>query len=166
MKKYASNILIYIAALFGIVAFVCFFSSPLQYKDVIKGTWSAYNVKAYVGETVQGVTVYKGTSYPIIGFVVPLILSIFLIIESFKPSLSERLTIINSLFAVLFFISAVLVLLTKELFLSVNGLGEIQTIRNGLGPILSAICSFFAGIILLIVTWMPGQEPVDFIETN
>lgn len=163
MKRYASNILIYIAALLGVVAFVCLFSSPLSIYSEIRHTWSAYNVKAYIGEQSQGITVYKGSFYPVIGFSLPFILSIFLILESFKPSLGGRLAIINTILAIIYFLSAVLVLLTKELFLIANGLGDTLTIRNGVGPILSAICSCLAGVILLIVTWVPGQKPVDFI---
>ena len=163
MKRYASNILIYIAALFGLVAFVALFSSPLRSYDPIREAWFAYNVKAYLGEQSQGITVYKGSFYPVIGFVVPFILSIFLIIESFKPRLGTRLAVINTILAIIYFLCAVLVLLTKELFLIANDYGDTLMIKNGVGPILSATCSCLAGVILLVVTWMPGQKPVDFI---
>ena len=169
MKKYMNNILIYIAALFGIVAFVGLFASPLQSFNGIKGTWSAYNVKAYLGETIkQGdetIKVYKGTIAPIFGFIVPLLMSIILIIESFKPAWNAKIAAINTIIALLFFASAVLVLLTKELFLEANNLGNTNTIRNGGGPVWSAICSTLAGIILLVVTWKPGKKKeLDYIE--
>ena len=163
MKKYASNILIYIAALFGIIAFIGVFASPLQSYNEIKDAWVAYKVKAYIGEVSQGTTVYNGNFFPAIGYIVPFVLSIFLIIESFKPSLRERIAAINTIFAILYFLSAVLVLLTKELFLNANSFGDTLLIRNGVGPILGAVCSSLAGVILLVVTWMPGQKPVDFI---
>lgn len=163
MKRYASNILIYIAALFGIIAFIGMFSSPLQSYNEINDAWVAYKVKAYIGEVSQGVKVYNGTFYPIIGYTVPFVLSIFLIIESFKPSLRERIAAINTILAILYFLSAVLVLLTKELFLNANNFGDTLLVRNGVGPIMAAICSSLAGVILLVVTWMPGQKPVDFI---
>ena len=164
MKKYLSNILIYLAALCGIVAFISLFATPLQSYNSIKDTWSAYNVKAYLGETSAGVQVYKGSFIPIIGFIIPFLLSIFLIIESFRPELNGRLAAINTIFAVLYFLSAVLVLLTKEMFLSVNGFGDTTYIRNGAGPVTSAVCSGLAGVILLIVTWMPWKKDIDFIE--
>ena len=154
MRKYLSNVLIYIAALCGIIAFVGLFSSPLQ----------IYNVKAYLGEVNDGVTVYRGTIGPIFGFILPLIMAVFLILESFRPKLSSRLTAINTMFAVLFFLSAVVVLLTKELYLRVNELGDSVDIRNGTGPILSASCSSLAGILLLIVCWVPGIKSIDFIK--
>ena len=169
MKKYMNNILIYIAALFGIIAFVGLFASPLQSFNSIKGTWSAYNVRAYMGETIkQGeetVKVYKGVIAPIFGFVIPLMMSIILIIESFKPAWNAKIAAINTIIALLFFTSAVLVLLTKELFLNANHLGDTNTIRNGGGPVSSAICSTLAGIILLVVTWMPRKrKELDYIE--
>ena len=169
MKKYMNNILIYIAALFGIIAFVGLFASPIQSYNAIKGTWSAYSVKAYLGESVkQGdevIQVYKGTIGPIFGFVVPLLMAIILIIESFKPAWNAKIAAINTIIALLFFASAVLVLLTKELFLAANNLGDTTTIRNGGGPVSSAICSTLAGIILLVVTWMPRKKKeLDYIE--
>ena len=169
MKKYMNNILIYIAALFGIIAFVGLFASPLQSFNSIKGVWSAYSVRAYIGETVkqsgETIKVYKGTIAPVFGFAVPLAMAIILIIESFKPKWSGRIAAINTIIALLFFASAVLVLLTKELFLAANNLGDTNTIRNGGGPVSSAICSTIAGIILLIVTWMPRkQKELDYIE--
>ena len=164
MRKYLSNVIIYIAALCGIIAFVGLFSSPLQIYNDISGTWSVYNVKAYLGEVNDGVTVYRGTIGPIFGFVMPLIMAVFLILESFRPKLNSKLTAINTMFAVLFFISAVMVLLTKELYLRVNELGNSVDIRNGTGPILSASCSTLAGILLLIVSWVPGIKSIDFIK--
>ena len=166
MKRYLSNILIYVAALFGVIAFIGLFACPLQHYDSIKDTWSNYNVKAYLGVVQSGVKVYKGTFVPIIGYVLPLLMSIFLIIESFKPSLSGKLTLINTLFAVLYFISAILVLLTKELWLNANNFGTTNEIRNGSGPIMASILSCLAGIILLIVTYMPGRKEIDFIDRN
>lgn len=160
-----NNILIYIAALLGVIAFIGLFASPLQFKDTIKGTWSAYTVRAYLGETVKGETIYKGTITPIFGFVFPFLMSIVLIIESFRPAWSAKIAVINTIFALIYFASAVLVLLTKELFLVANNLGNTLTIRNGAGPISSAICSASAGIILLIVSWMPRKRrDIDFIE--
>ena len=164
MRKYLSNVLIYLAALCGIIAFVGLFSSPLQIYNELNGTWSVYNVKAYLGEVNDGVTVYRGTIGPIFGFILPLIMAVFLILESFRPKLSSRLTAINTMFAVLFFLSAVVVLLTKELYLRVNELGDSVDIRNGTGPILSACCSSLAGILLLIVCWVPGIKSIDFIK--
>lgn len=164
MKNYLSNILIYLAALLGIVAFVSLFATPLQSYNEIQGTWTSYNVKAYLGETSGGIQVYKGSFIPVIGFIVPFLMSIFLIIESFKPELGGRLAFINTGFAIMYFLSAVLVLLTKEMFLSVNDFGETMFVRNGPGPISSAICSFVAGIILLIVAWVPSRKKIDFIE--
>lgn len=170
MKKYMNNILIYIAALFGLVAFIGLFASPLQSFNSIKGTWSAYSVKAYLGETsktAEGeiMVIYKGTIAPIFGFILPFLMAIVLIIESFRPAWNAKLAVINTILALLFFASAVLVLLTKELFLAANGLGDTPVIRNGGGPVSSAICSATAGVILLVVTWMPRkQKEIDFIE--
>ena len=165
MKKYMNNILIYIAALLGIIAFIGLFASPLQTYNSIKGTWSAYNVKAYLGETTNGVVVYKGTIAPIFGFVFPFLMAIVLIIESFRPAWNAKLAAINTVFALLFFASAVLVLLTKELFLSANNFGDTTVLRNGGGPVSSAICSGAAGVILLFVAWAPRKrKEIDFIE--
>ena len=170
MKKYMNNILIYIAALFGLVAFIGLFASPLQSFNSIKGTWSAYGVKAYLGETVKNtsgetIVIYKGTIAPIFGFILPFLMAIVLIIESFRPAWNAKLAVINTILALFFFASAVLVLLTKELFLGANGLGDTTVIRNGGGPVSSAICSTIAGVILLVVTWMPRKKKeIDFIE--
>lgn len=170
MKKYFNNILIYIAALLGIIAFIGLFASPLQSFNSIKGTWSAYSVKAYLGETTKNaagetIVVYKGTIGPIFGFIIPLLMAIVLIIESFRPAWSAKIAVINTIFAFLFFGCAVLVLLTKELFLGANNLGDTTTIRNGGGPVSSAICSGIAGVILLVVSWMPRKrKEIDFIE--
>ena len=170
MKKYMNNILIYIAALFGIVAFIGLFASPLQSFNSIKGTWSAYSVKAYLGEISKNAAgettvIYKGTIAPIFGFIFPFLMAIVLIIESFRPAWNAKLAAINTILALLFFACAVLVLLTKELFLGANGLGDTTLIRNGGGPVSSAICSTTAGVILLVVTWMPRKKKeIDFIE--
>lgn len=164
MKRYVRNILIYLAALFGIVAFLGLFSSPLKSFNEIKGTWSVYNVRAYLGETVNEVQVYKGTFVPVFGYVIPFLLAIFLIIESFQPSWGRKLTVINTLLAIIFFICSILVLLTKELFLNVNNLGDTIYIKNGNGPITSSLFSMLAGVLLLLVTWVPGKKNITFIE--
>lgn len=163
MKKYMSNVLIYIAALCGIIAFIGLFASPLQIQNE-HGGWSAYNVGVYFGDT-KG-SVYKGVALPIFGYIFPFLMSIFLIIESFKPELDNRLTIINTILAILYFASAVLVLLTKELWLEKNGFGETTYIRNGAGPLMAAILSSMAGILLLIVTWVPSRKKIDYIESK
>ena len=164
-----NNILIYIAALFGVIAFVGLFATPLQSFNSIKGTWQAYSVKAYLGETIkqngETIKVYNGTIAPIFGFIVPFLMAIVLIIESFKPTWNAKIAAINTIIALLFFASAVLVLLTKELFLEANDFGETTILRNGGGPLTSAICSTIAGIILLVVTWMPRKrKELDYIE--
>ena len=164
-----NNILIYIAALLGIVAFIGLFASPLQSFNSIKGTWSAYSVKAYLGETTkeggETIVIYKGTIAPIFGFIFPLLMSIILIIESFRPAWSAKIAVINTILALFYFACAVLVLLTKELWLSANNLGDTTTIRNGGGPVSSAICSTLAGIILIVVSWVPRKrKELDFIE--
>ena len=161
MRKYMSNVLIYVAALCGIIAFIGLFASPLQIQNG-QGGWAAYNVSVYLGDT-KG-SVYKGVVLPIFGYIVPFLMSIFLIIESFKPELDNRLPIINTLLAILYFLSAVVVLLTKELWLQANGFGEMTEIRNGAGPIMAAILSFCAGALLLIVTWVPSRKQIDYID--
>ena len=163
MKKYMSNVLIYIAALCGILAFVGLFASPLQIVNE-HGGWSAYNIAVYLGDT-KG-SVYKGVMLPIFGYIIPFLVSIFLIIESFKPELDNRLTVINTFLAIIYFASAVLVLLTKELWLKANDLGETTIIRNGAGPLMAAILSSLAGILLLIVTWVPSRKQIDYIDTK
>ena len=161
MKKYMNNILIYIAAVLGVAAFIGLFASPLQLYDSVKNTWSAYPVKAYLGEA----GIYKGTIAPIFGFIFPFLFAIVLIIESFRPAWNAKLAAINTVLALLFFACAVLVLLTKELFLGANNFGDTPDIRNGGGPVSSAICSASAGVILLVVTWMPRKrKEIDFIE--
>lgn len=163
MKKYMSNVLIYVAALCGIIAFIGLFASPLQIQNE-HGGWSAYNLGVYFGDT-KG-SVYKGVVLPIFGYIVPLLMSIFLIVESFKPQLDNRLTIINTFLAILYFASAILVLLTKELWLVKNDFGEMVSIRNGAGPIMAAILSFLAGVLLLIVTWVPSRKKIDYIDSK
>ena len=165
MKNYLSNVLIYVAALCGIIAFIGLFATPLQSFDSIHGTWSSYNIRAYLGDGKIGA--YKGTVFPIFGYIIPLLMSIFLIVESFKPSLDKRVAFINTVLAILYFFSAILVLLTKELWLKANDLGETDLIRNGWGPIMAAISSCAAGILLLIVSWMPGRrKKINYIETH
>lgn len=164
MKRYVKNILIYLAALMGVFAFIGLFSSPLRSYDAIKDAWSVLNVKAYIGSTEKDVVVYKGTIAPIFGFVLPMLISIALIIESFQPSWNKKISAINTIFALFYFMSAVLVLLTKELFLSVNEFGDTYQIRNGVGPIFSSICSAIAGCLLLVVTYVPSSKQINFIE--
>lgn len=160
MKTYVKNILLYLVALLGLLAFIALFSNPLQSYDEIKGTWSIITLRAYLGDNVS----YKGAGLPVVGFVIPLVLAIVVIIESFKSKWLARLKVINTFIAVLFFISAVLVLLTKECFLSVNDLGETQLLRNGGGPIFSAVCSSLAGALCLFVSWFPSKSSIQFIE--
>lgn len=164
MKRYVKNILIYIAALLGVFAFIGLFSSPLRSYDSIRGTWAVLNVKAYLGEVEDGITVIKGTVAPIFGFIIPMLISIALIIESFQPSWNKKISAINTIFAILYFMSAVLVLLTKELFLNVNNLGDTYQLKNGGGPIFSSICSCIAGCLLLVVTYVPSSKQINFIE--
>ena len=104
MKKYAKNIVLYLAALCGLLAFAGMFTNSLKIYDSIKDSWSIYNVKAYIGESINGHVVYKGAIIPIFGFVLPLLLSIALIIESFKAKWVGKLKKINTSFAVLYFI--------------------------------------------------------------
>lgn len=164
MKRYVSNVLIYLSALFGLIAFIGLFASPLKIFDEINHSWTVYSVRAYLGETNGGNVAYKGTFLPVIGFVLPLIISIILIIESFQPSWNKKLKVINTVLAIVFFISAILVLLTRETFLKVNELGDTDLLRNGSGPIMSAVFSFCAGILVLVVAWFPNQGELKFIE--
>lgn len=164
MKPYVKNILCYLVALLGLLAFISMFSSPLKSFDDIKGTWNVFNVRAYLGETSGGKTIYKGTIVPVFGFVIPLVCAIILIIESFKPSWGKNIKGINTFMAVIFLFCALAVLLTKELFLYVNDYVETDNLRNGSGPIFSALCSTAASIILLLVTWFPSKTPIKFIE--
>ncbi len=164
MKRYVKNILIYIAALFGIVAFLCIFSSPLKIYDSVIGRWYNYPLKAYLGKSSKDIPVYKGTVLPIIGFVLPMLMAIVLIVESFKPSWSKSINVVNSILAILYFISAIFILLTKELILRKNNLGDTPLIKNGFGLIMAAVLSTLAGILLLLVTWIPSHKNIDFIE--
>lgn len=161
MRRYLSNILIYIAALCGIIAFIGLFASPLLIFNE-HGGWSAYNVGVYFAET--GTSVYKPVTLPIFGYIVPFLISIFLIIESFKPELEARLTVINTVLAILYFFSAILVLLTKELWLVANDYGETTIIRNGSGPIMAATLTCLAAILLLVVTYLPSKTKIDYID--
>lgn len=164
MKTYVKNILCYLVALLGLLAFIAMFSTPLETYDGVKGIWYAYKVKAYTGETANNVKLYHGSAVPLIGFITPLICGLVLIIESFQPSWGKKSSIINTIMVVLFFFSAILVLLTKELFLNANELGEYLKIRNGTGPVFSAICSAIAGLILLFVTYFPSKSQMEYIQ--
>lgn len=164
MKRYVKNVLIYLAALFGVVAFLCIFSSPLRIYDSIKDTWYNYPVRAYLGKTSKTIHVYSGTVLPIIGFALPLLMSIVLIVESFKPSWSKSINVVNTILAIFYFVCTVFVLLTKELYLHGNNLGDTLLVKNGFGPIVAAILSTIAGILLLFVTWFPSDKNIGFIE--
>lgn len=164
MRPYVKNILLYIAALLGLLAFIALFSNALQSYDSVKDSWSSCNVRAYLGESIGNEQVYKGAVLPIFGFIIPLLIAIALIIESFHPSWLKNIKVINTIFAVLFFTSAILVLLTKEVFLDANELGDTTLLRNGSGPIFSACCSSVAAILVLLVTWVPSTTTIKFIE--
>ncbi len=165
MRQYARNILIYLVALLAIIAFISLFSNSLSNYDSVRDSWSAYKVNAYIGEkTETGAVIYKGTIIPVFGFVLPLAIAIVLFLESFKKSWSGSLKVLNTALAVILFLCVLCVLLTKELFLSINGLGESTTLRNGAGPIVSAISSSIAGILLLFATWLPFKSDIKFID--
>lgn len=164
MRSYVKNILIYVVAILSLVAFLALFSNSLEIFDKIKGAWSSYKVNAYLGEEVNGVRIYKGATLPIFGFVFPLLITVLLIVESFRHSWSGYVKAINTVVSIVLFVSALFVLLTKEIFLSVNGLGEVVILRNGLGPIMSAVCSFVGGVLLLFVTFFPLKQDMKFIE--
>ena len=131
-----------------------------------KGTLTRKEIRFWIeGLTSGSIPDYQSSA---------LAMAIVLIIESFRPAWNAKLAVINTILALLFFTSAVLVLLTKELFLQANEWGNglviidgetVFAIRNGGGPVSSAICSAIAGIILLVVTWMPRKrKEIDFIE--
>ena len=160
MRQYVRNIFIYLVALLAIISFISMFSSALYIYDSIKGTWAIYKVKAYIGE--EGV--YRGSILPVFGFVLPLVIAIVLIVESFKKSWSGNLKVINTILAIILFLCVLLVLLTKELFLSVNGFGDTVILKNGSGPIVSAITSFCGGILLLLASWLPFKTDIKFID--
>ena len=164
MKTYVKNILCYLVALLGLLAFIAMFSTPLETYDEVKEVWYAYRVKAYVGEAVNNIKIYNGSALPIVGFITPLICGLILIIESFQPSWGKKASVINTIMVVLFFVSSILVLLTKELFLNANNLGENINIRNGTGPVFSAICSALSGLILLFVTYFPSKSQMEYIQ--
>ncbi len=164
MRQYLRNILIYLAALFAIVAFVGLFANSLEIYDSVNRTWITYKVNAYLGEKSETYQVYKGTIIPIFGFVLPLAIAIILIVESFKKSWSGNLKLINTALAVILFLCVLCVLLTKELFLTVNHLGETEVLRNGTGPKLAAIASCVGGVLLLLATWLPFKGDIKFIE--
>lgn len=160
MKQYFRNILIYLVALLAIIAFISVFSNAIEIYDSVRDTWVNYKVNCYIGK--EGV--YKGTIIPVFGFAFPLVIAFVLIVESFKKSWSGNLNIINTVLAVILLLCAVCVLLTKELFLTVNNLGESVALRNGQGPIVSAIASFIGAILLLLATWLPFKTDIKFIE--
>lgn len=164
MRQYIRNILIYLAALLCILSFISIFSNAIDIFDNLKHSWSSYKVNAYLGDKKNGQMAYKGTIIPVFGFVIPLIISIILIIESFKKSWSSYLKAINTVLGVILFICAILVLLTKELFLGINNLGETVILRNGIGPTLSAVLSILGMILLLFGTWLPFKSEIKFIE--
>lgn len=164
MRQYVRNIIIYLVALFGIVAFIALFANAIQIYDTLKGSWSPYKVNAYLGEKSASGVVYKGTILPVFGFVLPLVIAIVLIVESFKKSWSGSLKALNTSFAIILFFCVLAVLLTKELFLSINGFGQTQNLRNGVGPTVSAISSFAGGILLLFATWLPFKTDIKFID--
>ena len=160
MRQYARNILIYLVALLAIIAFIALFANSLEIYDSVRDSWVAYKVKAYLGEE----NIYKGTIIPIFGFVLPLLISVVLIVESFKKSWSGNLKVINTALAIILFLCVLCVLLTKELFLSANNLGESVDIRNGAGPIVSAVSSMCGAILLLFATWLPFKSDIKFID--
>lgn len=164
MKQYVRNILIYSVALLAILAFIMLFSNSLQIYDSINDSWVEYNVNAYTGDSINGQSIYKGSIIPVFGFVLPLAISIALIVESFKKSWLASIKIINTVSAIILFLCVLAVLLTKELFLTVNELGETNYLRNGTGPVISALASGCAGIILLFATWLPFKTDIKFIE--
>lgn len=164
MKSYVKNILLYLVALLGVISFIAMFSTSLESYDSVKGTWNTYNVHPYLGESFNGNTIYKGALLPVFGYIFPLILGIVLIIESFQKKWVNKLRLINTIFAIIFLLSSLLVLLTKEMFLNVNGYEQTDLIRNGSGPIFASICSAIAAIVLLFVTWIPIKSEMQFIE--
>lgn len=166
MKQYVRNILIYSVALLAILAFIMLFSNSLKFYDSINDSWVEYKVNAYTGDNINGETIYKGSIIPIFGFVLPLAISIALIVESFKKSWLSGIKVINTVLAVLLFLCVLAVLLTKELFLTVNDLGTTNLLKNGTGPVISAIASACAGIILLFATWLPFKSDIKFIERD
>ena len=164
MRQYIRNILTYLVALFGIVAFIGLFSDAIEMYDPLKDTWTPYNVNAYLGEKTKTGLIYKGTILPIFGFVLPLVIAIILIVESFKNSWSGYLKALNTILAIILLLCVLAVLLTKEMFLSVNNLGETANLRNGLGPKICAISSTIGAILLLFATWLPFKSDFKFIE--
>ena len=166
MRQYVRNIIIYLAALFAIIAFISLFANSIKIYDAINDSWVNYKVNAYLGEEVEGVSVYKGSIIPIFGFVIPLIIAIVLIVESFKQKWSGSLKVLNTVLAIILCLCSICVLLTKELFLSVNNLGESTILRNGSGPILSSIASLCGAILLLFAIWLPFKSDIKFIERH
>lgn len=165
MRQYVRNILIYLVALLCIIAFIALFSNSLEIFDEVKGTWNIYKVNAYLGyKTTTSGVIYKGATGPIFGYIIPLLIGIVLIVESFKKSWSGYLKVMNTVFAVILFFCVLFVLLTKEIFLDTNSLGQTPIIRNGVGPRLCAASVAIGAIILLFATWFPWKADLHFID--
>lgn len=164
MRQYLRNIIIYLAALFAIIAFIALFANSLEIYDSINDSWVNYKVNAYLGEKTSDYVVYKGTIIPVFGFTIPLVIAIVLIVESFKQKWSANLKVLNTVFAIILFLCVLCVLLTKELFLSINFFNESELLRNGAGPTVSAIASTCGAILLLFATWLPFKSDIKFIE--
>lgn len=164
MRQYVRNILIYLVALLGIICFIGLFVNSLEIFDQINNEWIPYKVNAFIGDKIDKQSVYNGSILPVFGFVLPMAIAIVLIVESFKKSWSGYLKIINTVFAVILFLCVLVVLLTKELFLNVNGLNQTLIIRNGAGPRMCAVCAFIGAIVLLFATWLPFKSDIKFID--
>ena len=160
MKQYFRNILIYLVALLAIIAFIALFADAIEIYDSIRDSWVTYKVNAYIGKD----GIYKGAIIPISGFVIPLVIAVILIVESFQKSWNSKLKVINTILGIILLLCTLCVLLTKELFLSANSLGESTILRNGQGPIISAISSSIGAILLLLATWLPFKIDMKFIE--
>lgn len=164
MRQYVRNILIYLVALFAIVAFIGLFANAIEIYDPLKDSWSPYKVSAYLGEKSDSGLTYKGTILPVFGFVIPLLIAIVLIVESFKKSWSSHLKVLNTTLAIILFLCVLMALLTKELFLNINELGQTTVLRNGIGPQICAISSTIGGNLLLLATWLPFKSDIKFID--
>ena len=160
MRQYVRNILIYLVALLAIIAFISLFANAIEIYDSVRDSWVTYKVNAYLGKD----GVYKGSIIPVFGFVLPLAIAVILIVESFQKSWNGKLKVINTILAIILLLCILCVLLTKELFLSANWLGESTVLRNGQGPVVSAISSFIGAILLLLATWLPFKTDIKFIE--
>lgn len=164
LKRYVKNILVYLVALFGLIAFLGMFTTSLQIYDGARHVWVNYKANPLFGYSYNENIVYHGAAIPVIGFILPLVIGVVLVIESFKPQWGPRLSVLNTVFSILLMLCSIMVLLTKELYLVNNGLGSTSLLRNGIGPILAACCSFVGAIILLVVTWMPSSRKIEFID--